>query len=99
MTGGYRVDLARLADIVDQIDRFDQHVETALQDVDARVGKLHATWSGDAAAAHLKTHEEWRRGVTEMRTALAVMRRNAQVAHANYDSAATTNADMWEQAR
>lgn len=99
MTGGYRVDLDRLADIVDQIDRFDQHLETSLEDADARVAKLHTTWTGTAAAAHQRAHDEWKRGVAEMRAALAVMRGNALTAHGNYRSAATTNADMWEQAR
>jgi WXG100 family type VII secretion target len=96
---GYRVDLHRLADIVDQIGRFEQHLDTALADVDARVDKLHTTWTGDAATAHRQAHEEWQRGVAEMRAALAVMRSNARTAHGNYSSAVTTNADMWGQAR
>lgn len=99
MTDRHRVDLPRLADIVEQISRFDQHLETALRDAQARVDKLHTTWAGDAATAHRQAHEEWVRGVADMRTALTVMRGNAQIAHGNYHGAATTNARMWEQAR
>jgi WXG100 family type VII secretion target len=97
--GPYRVDLHRLADIVDQISRFEQHLDAALEDVDARVDKLHTTWTGDAAIAHQTAHDEWKRGVADMRAALAVMRSNASTAHANYSNAVTTNAGMWEQAR
>jgi WXG100 family type VII secretion target len=94
----YRVDLDRLADIVDQIDRFDRRVEAALEDADSRVDRLHTTWTGEAAAAHRQAHAEWQRGVAEMRAGLAAMRRNAQLAHGNYSSAVTTNGRMWGQA-
>jgi ESAT-6 family protein len=99
VTDRHRVDLPRLADVVDQIDRFDQHLETALQDAQSRVDRLHATWTGEAATKHRQAHDEWVRGVADMRTALKAMRRNAQIAHGNYHGAATTNARMWEQAR
>jgi WXG100 family type VII secretion target len=96
---GYRVDLDRLADIVDQLSQFDRRVEAALEDVDRRVDRLHVTWTGDAAVEHRRAHAEWLRGVAEMRDGLAQMRRNAEIAHGNYRSAGTTNSRMWEQAR
>lgn len=95
----FTVDLDRLDGIVAEITRFDQRLESAVADMDARVNQLHATWTGAAAGAHRKAHEEWRRGVAEMRAALAVMRRCATTAHDNYGAAATANARMWEQAR
>lgn len=95
----HRVNLDQLADIVDQIDRFEKKLESALEDVDGRVDRLHTTWTGDAAVAHRAAHEEWIRGVAEMRAGLATMRRNASIAHDNYSSAVTTNSGMWEQAR
>lgn len=99
MTGPFRVDLQQLVDIMNQIDRFDRGLEDSLEDIDARVAKLHRTWAGDAATAHQKAHDEWQRGVADMRSALAVMRQNTQVAYGNYRNAATTNAGMWEEAR
>ena len=96
--GGYRVDLDRLADIIDQVGQFDQRIESALEDADGRVDRLHATWTGEAAVQHRLAHEEWQRGMAEMRAGLAEMRRNAQIAHGNYSSAVTTNSRMWEQA-
>jgi WXG100 family type VII secretion target len=96
---GYRVDLDRLADVVDQIGRFDQQVETALADVQAQVDRLHGTWSGDAAVAHEQAHAKWTRGAAEMRAALAVLRDNARIGHGNYTGAVTTNTAMWDQAR
>jgi WXG100 family type VII secretion target len=96
---GYRVDLDRLADMIDQISQFDQRIESAQEDVDKQVDRLHTTWTGQAAAAHRQAHAEWMRGVAEMRAGLTEMRRNAGVAHDNYRSAVTTNSRMWEQAR
>jgi WXG100 family type VII secretion target len=97
--GRYKVDLDRLTDIVDQITRFDQHLESALEDANARVNQLHATWSGAAAIQHHNVHEEWKRGAAEMRAALAVMRQNALTAHENYLNAVTANVHMWGQMR
>lgn len=96
---GFRVDLDRLADIVDQLTKFDQRIEAALEDVDGRVDRLHTTWTGEAAAQHRRAHAEWQRGVAEMRAGLAEMRRNAEIAHGNYRSAIDSNSRMWEQAR
>ena len=97
--GRYKVDLDRLTDIVDQLTRFDQHLESALEDADARVNQLHATWSGAAATRHHNAHEEWKRGAAEMRAALAVMRQNALTAHENYLNSVTANVHMWGQVR
>lgn len=95
---GYRVELDRLADIVEQIAKFDQRIEAALEDADGRVDRLHLTWTGAAAEQHRQAHAEWQRGVAEMRAGLVEMRRNAEIAHGNYRSAGTTNSRMWEQA-
>ncbi|HEV7651440.1 MAG TPA: WXG100 family type VII secretion target [Actinophytocola sp.] len=95
----FKVDLDRLNDIIDQIGQFDRRLESALEDADARVNRLHTTWRGEAAAQHRRAHEEWQRGVREMRAALATMRKNASIAHANYLSAVNTNTQMWEQVR
>jgi WXG100 family type VII secretion target len=95
----YRVDLDLLDDIVEQISRFDQHLQTALEDAQSRVDTLHATWSGKAATAHRQAYDEWVRGVVDMRAALEEMRRNAQIAHDNYSSAANSNLRMWQQAQ
>jgi WXG100 family type VII secretion target len=78
---------------------FDRHLEDALEQADARVNRLHANWSGAAAAAHRAAHDEWKHGAEEMRAALAVMRRIAKTTHANYTGAASANSSMWGHAR
>lgn len=80
------------------MSRFEQHLETALQDADAKVNQLHATWTGAAAQAHRAAHERWKHGVAEMRAALVVMRQNVSTAHGNYTGAVTANGSMWGQA-
>jgi WXG100 family type VII secretion target len=99
VTGRFRVDPDQLMDFVDQIDRFDQHLQSMLDDVDTHVSRLHATWTGSAADEHLLAHDQWKHGAQQMRQALAVMRRNAVTAHTNYTSAVSANVSMWEQAR
>ena len=97
MTGRFRISPTQLSDVVDQIGRFDTHLEEALERADARVSRLHATWTGAAAEAHQAAHDQWKRGAEEMRAALAVMRRIALTAHGNYIAAAAANTLMWEQ--
>lgn len=98
MTGRFRVRPAQLADIVERISQFDEHLESALADVDTEVNRLHANWTGTAAEEHQAAHEKWKRGTQEMRAALATMRRIASTAGENYTGAADANAGMWEQA-
>ncbi|HEX4725188.1 MAG TPA: WXG100 family type VII secretion target [Pseudonocardiaceae bacterium] len=95
----FTVDLDRLDDVVAEISRFDQRLEAALEDADNRVNQLHTTWRGTAATRHQQAHEEWQRGIAEMRAALAVLRQNAATARSNYGNAVTANVGMWGQAR
>lgn len=99
MSGPYSVRLAQLAEVIERLERFDRHVEQALQDADRRVDALHVTWSGEAAVAHRAAHEGWVRGAAEMRAGLGRMRTVAATAHANYIGAVTANCRMWEQTR
>jgi WXG100 family type VII secretion target len=99
VSGPFTVRLAQLADVIDQLDRFDQHLESALAEADRRVDELHVTWSGAAARAHRAAHDEWTRGAADMRAGLAAMRAIAATAHANYTAAVTANAQMWQQVR
>lgn len=99
MTGRFRVDPDQLADVIDQLSRFDKHLEGALADVDTKVDRLHTTWTGAAAAEHKAAHEKWKHGAEQMRAGLTAMRKNARIAHGNYTKAAQTNSAMWEQAR
>lgn len=99
MTGRFRVDPNQLADVIDQLARFDKHLEGALGQADAKVDRLHTTWTGAAAAEHKAAHEKWKHGAEQMRAGLNAMRKNAGIAHGNYTNAAETNRTMWGQAR
>lgn len=99
MTGRFRVSPDQLADVIDQIARFDTHLEEALEQADAKVDQLHGTWTGAAAAEHKAAHEKWKHGAAQMRAGLETMRKNADIAHGNYTNAAQANAAMWGQAR
>ncbi|MGH3853821.1 MAG: WXG100 family type VII secretion target [Pseudonocardiaceae bacterium] len=94
---GYHVDLAQLAGVIERLDKFDQFLERALEQADQRVNQLHGSWTGEAAAAHLAAHQEWKRGAAEMRAGSATMRSITSTAHSNYTSAVNTNQRMWAQ--
>lgn len=95
MTGAYRVDLAELSDVVDQLQRFDQRVQNALEAAGRQVDQLHAQWSGAAADEHRAAHQRWQHGCEEMRAALTVLRGVAAGAHQNYSAAVSANLAMW----
>jgi WXG100 family type VII secretion target len=94
---GFTVDPDRLVDIVQQLARYEQRLESALEDVSAKIDRLHVTWTGAAADRQAHVHAQWQRGAAEMRAALAVLRQIATTANANYTGAVSANVAMWDQ--
>ena len=88
-------DLDELRRVVQQLTRGDGDLRELVGDLDRSVDALHLTWSGAAAEAHRSAHRAWADGFREMRAGLEVMRRAADTARDNYETAATTNARMW----
>ena len=88
---------AKILEIAAAFDR----LERAVGDVsdDPRVARLHETWAGTAAAAHLTAHGSWEASYREMHEALVAMRRALGTAASNYFSAASDNASMWNAVR
>ena len=98
MGSAYSVDLDRMHDVVQRLARFDTALDVHLEQLDRRMARLHATWSGDAARAQREAHEEWMHAATSMRAALATMRTITKTAHGNYLGAVTANVRMWNDA-
>jgi WXG100 family type VII secretion target len=98
VSSAYHVDLVQLAHVIDQLDRFNRYLESALEQAERRANQLHGAWTGQAAQAHWAAHEEWKRGAADMRSGLATMRAIASTAHVNYTNAASANVQMWAQA-
>lgn len=91
----YAVDLDQLRDSIDALARCEQALDEGLERVARRVVALHATWSGLTATAQAGAQAEWEAGATEMREALADMRRAATTARDNYLAAVDANVRMW----
>ena len=91
----FRVDPEALADAVQRMAAFQRYAEDMISEIDSRITRLHAKWTGDAAAAHAEAHQHWVRGEAMMRAALARMSAAGATAHANYTGAASTNLGMW----
>ncbi|MDI3313433.1 MAG: hypothetical protein QJR12_03830 [Mycobacterium sp.] len=56
---------------------------------------LHATWSGQAAAAHVLAHRHWAGGEQMMRVALARLQEAGGTAHTNFTGVMAQNLSMW----
>jgi WXG100 family type VII secretion target len=91
----FRVDPQALAEAVQRMTEFQRRAEQILAEIDSRVNRLHAAWTGEAAAAHADAHQHWARGEAMMREALAKLRTAGETAHRNYTGAMSTNMAMW----
>jgi len=95
MAEAFRVDPQALADAVQRMTEFQRHAESMLDEIDSLVTSLHATWTGQGAAAHAEAHRHWARGEAMMREALAQLRAAGATAHHNYTAAMSMNLAMW----
>ncbi len=95
MAEAFRVDPEALADVVQRMAEFQRYAENMLAEIDSAVTNLHATWTGEGAAAHAEAHRRWTRGEAMMREALARLRNAAATAHGNYTGAISTNLAIW----
>lgn len=91
----FTVDLELLQELVEQAAAFEQRFETLRDEVDARVRRVHAVWTGVAAAEQAEAQQRWTTGAAEMHEALTVLRSIAATARANYSSAVRANQQMW----
>ncbi|MFZ1177184.1 MAG: WXG100 family type VII secretion target [Mycobacterium sp.] len=95
MAEAFRVDPEALADAVQRMAEFQRYAEDMLTEIDSRVMRLHATWTGQGAAAHAEAHRHWARGEAMMREALAQLKSAAAAAHGNYTGVMAQNLSMW----
>ncbi len=95
MAEPFRVDTETLAGAVERMAEFQRYAESMLTEIDSLVANLHATWTGEGAAAHAEAHRHWARGEAMMREALAKLGAAGATAHSNYSSVMSTNLAMW----
>ena len=95
----YAVDLDLARDVVASLAAVETELDEVVVDLRWRVARLHETWAGTAAAAHLTAHGSWEASYREMHEALVAMRRALRTAASNYFSAATDNTSMWNAVR
>jgi uncharacterized protein YukE len=95
MAEAFQVDPQALAEAVQRMAEFQRYAESMLAEIDCLVTNLHATWTGQGAAAHAEAHRHWGRGEAMMREALARLRAAGAIAHHNYTTAMSMNLAMW----
>jgi WXG100 family type VII secretion target len=89
------VQTEELNSVITRMAAFEQQLQQAVDNADARVKRMHATWSGQAAQEHLAAHARWKADAARMHEALTRMRAIAIAAHTNYTETITTNTAMW----
>ena len=99
MSFSYSVDLELAAKVVGSLSTVDEHLSEVVVDLRWRVARLHETWAGTAAAAHLVAHDSWCASFAEMHDALLAMRAAVRTAADSYSAAASENASMWGSVR
>jgi WXG100 family type VII secretion target len=95
MAEAFRVDPEALGDAVQRMAEFHRYADSMLSEIDSLVTNLHATWSGEGAAAHGEAHRHWASGEAMMREALAQLRTAGATAHHNYTRVIATNLVIW----
>lgn len=93
--GAFVVDLEMLQDVIDRMCGFERNLSQWLDEIDSQVRRLHAGWTGAAAAEHRRAHGEWLAGAQQMHLAVAALRRIGATAHGNYAAAVVANRAMW----
>lgn len=89
------VDLELLEDLIGRMAGFGQRFAALGDDVDVRMRRVHAVWTGAAAAEQAAAHQRWSTGAREMREALVVLHSVAVTARENYTAAVQANLQMW----
>jgi WXG100 family type VII secretion target len=95
----YAVDLGLARDVVASLTSVESELDEVVIDLRWRVARLHETWAGTAAAAHLTAHGSWESSYRDMHEALVAMRRALKTAASNYSAAASDNTSMWNAVR
>jgi WXG100 family type VII secretion target len=95
----FQVDLSLLDSTTGDLESFERFIDHKLAELDRVVAALHVTWTGQAAGANARAHQQWVEGARRMREGLTAMRRAARTAHDNYRSAGEANATMWRATR
>jgi ESAT-6 family protein len=99
MTFSYATDLALAARVLSSLSAVEDHLDEVVPDLRWRIARLHETWQGHAATAHVDAHQAWEASYAEMREALSAMRAAVGTARSCYASAAEENTAMWGAVR
>lgn len=92
----FSIDPDELDDVTGDLVSTESALESLAAEIDREMATLQSTWEGLAAEAQAEAHQEWSRGMSGMRAALAELRAAARVAHQNYTGAADANRRLWE---
>jgi WXG100 family type VII secretion target len=70
-------------------------LEGTLQNLEAELGPMVNSWTGDAREAYFQQKRKWEEASAAMATILQQMGQAVEQAHSNYTSAETANRNIW----
>lgn len=95
MSGRIRVVGESLNELADNFLRSANALGESLNDLDALVESLAASWEGDAHDQFREYFARWRSSSRELHQSLHRLHRVVRTAHQNYAAAETANLRMW----
>lgn len=93
--GSYALDSAELDTIIKELTACRAHLVERVNDLRLQVRRLHDTWDGLSAEAHLVAQAEIDQGLADMNAALAVFTRAQENARDGYQLVWDANVTMW----
>jgi len=91
----FRVTTSSLQHLVTELENISASLEDALTRADQAVERMHQQWAGDAASAHLASHQAWAAQAQQMKAALTQLQQAAGGARSNYTAAADASVEVW----
>ncbi|MGC5248137.1 WXG100 family type VII secretion target [Gordonia sp. DT219] len=96
-TTGFHVEPAALESASELLVAFEESTESFIAEIDRKVDQLHIEWQGQAAASHIRAHQQWAKGAADMRKSVAELGVVVGGAHRNYAAAVARNSSMWKR--
>jgi WXG100 family type VII secretion target len=70
-------------------------LQGTLEELESRLGPMVNSWTGDARESYFQQKKKWEEASQGMATILQQMGRSVEQAHGNYQSAETSNRNLW----
>jgi WXG100 family type VII secretion target len=72
-----------------------RNLQSTLENLESQLAPMVSSWTGDAREAYFQQKKKWDEASQAMAVILQQMGKSVEQAHANYQSAETSNRNLW----